>query len=205
MHPGVKQAVILADHDETNHTRLLAYITCDDAWKGKLDDIKSRLKERLPAYMLPHELIELENLPLTPNGKVDKRQLPKPEAPQGNRRVKLPANEVEQKLLVMWREVLEREDISTDDHFFEIGGHSLKAMSLLSKVSKEFEVQVPIHLLFETPTIEALSHYIQHQDGKPLAILYSMNLKHQQSLLFRHYQATALSIRKQQKRLMMSG
>lgn len=171
MHPGVKQAVILADHDETNHTRLLAYITCDDAWKGKLDDIKSRLKERLPAYMLPHELIELENLPLTPNGKVDKRQLPKPEAPQGNRRVKLPANEVEQKLLVMWREVLEREDISTDDHFFEIGGHSLKAMSLLSKVSKEFEVQVPIHLLFETPTIEALSHYIQHQDGETAGYL----------------------------------
>ncbi|NQD49997.1 amino acid adenylation domain-containing protein [Bacillus altitudinis] len=171
MHPGVKQAVILADHDETNHTRLLAYITCDDAWKGKLNDIKSRLKERLPAYMLPHELIELENLPLTPNGKVDKRQLPKPEAPQGNRRVKLPANEVEQKLLVMWREVLEREDISTDDHFFELGGHSLKAMSLLSKVSKEFEVQVPIHLLFETPTIEALSHYIQHQDGETAGYL----------------------------------
>ncbi|KRV44960.1 non-ribosomal peptide synthetase [Bacillus sp. TH007] len=171
MHPGVKQAVILADHDETNHTRLLAYITCDDAWKGKLDDIKSRLKERLPAYMLPHELIELENLPLTPNGKVDKRQLPKLEAPQGNRRVKLPANEVEQKLLVMWREVLEREDISTDDHFFELGGHSLKAMSLLSKVSKEFEVQVPIHLLFETPTIEALSHYIQHQDGETAGYL----------------------------------
>ncbi|MFB6764656.1 non-ribosomal peptide synthetase [Bacillus altitudinis] len=171
MHPGVKQAVLLADHDETNHTRLLAYITCDDAWKGKLDDIKSRLKERLPAYMLPHELIELENLPLTPNGKVDKRQLPKPEAPQGNRRVKLPANEVEQKLLVMWREVLEREDISTDDHFFELGGHSLKAMSLLSKVSKEFEVQVPIHLLFETPTIEALSHYIQHQGGETAGYL----------------------------------
>lgn len=171
MHPGVKQAVLLADHDETNHTRLLAYITCDDAWKGKLDDIKSRLKERLPAYMLPHELIELENLPLTPNGKVDKRQLPKPEAPQGNRRVKLPANEVEQKLLVMWREVLEREDISTDDHFFELGGHSLKAMSLLSKVSKEFEVQVPIHLLFETPTIEALSRYIQHQDGETAGYL----------------------------------
>lgn len=171
MHQGVKQAVLLADHDETNHTRLLAYITCDDAWKGKLDDIKTRLKERLPAYMLPHELIELENLPLTPNGKVDKRQLPKPEAPQGNRRVKLPANEVEQKLLVMWREVLEREDISTDDHFFELGGHSLKAMSLLSKVSKEFEVQVPIHLLFETPTIEALSHYIQHQDGETAGYL----------------------------------
>ncbi|MEK5307305.1 non-ribosomal peptide synthetase [Bacillus sp. FSL M8-0326] len=171
MHPGVKQAVLLADHDETNHTRLLAYITCDDAWKGKLDDIKSRLKERLPAYMLPHELIELESLPLTPNGKVDKRRLPKPEAPQGNRRVKLPANEVEQKLLLMWREVLEREDISTDDHFFELGGHSLKAMSLLSKVSKEFEVQVPIHLLFETPTIEALSHYIQHQDGETAGYL----------------------------------
>ncbi|MGD7061266.1 non-ribosomal peptide synthetase [Bacillus altitudinis] len=171
MHQGVKQAVLLADHDETNHTRLLAYITCDDAWKGKLDDIKSGLKERLPAYMLPHELIELENLPLTPNGKVDKRQLPKPEAPQGNRRVKLPANEVEQKLLVMWREVLEREDISTDDHFFELGGHSLKAMSLLSIVSKEFEVQVPIHLLFETPTIEALSRYIQHQDGETAGYL----------------------------------
>ncbi|MFP3419637.1 amino acid adenylation domain-containing protein [Bacillus sp. SIMBA_154] len=171
VHPGVKQAALIADHDETNHTRLLAYITCEDEWKDKLDVIKSGLKERLPAYMLPHELIRLDNLPLTTNGKVDKRQLPKPEAPQGKRHVKLPVNEVEQKLLVMWREVLERDDISTDDHFFELGGHSLKAMSLLSKVSKEFKVQVPIHLLFETPTIEAISRYIQKQDQEAAGYL----------------------------------
>ncbi|KEP25299.1 non-ribosomal peptide synthetase [Bacillus zhangzhouensis] len=171
VHPGVKQAALIADHDETNHTRLLAYITCEDEWKDKLDVIKSGLKERLPAYLLPHELIRLDNLPLTTNGKVDKRQLPKPEAPQGKRHVKLPVNEVEQKLLVMWREVLERDDISTDDHFFELGGHSLKAMSLLSKVSKEFEVQVPIHLLFETPTIEAISRYIQKQDQEAAGYL----------------------------------
>ncbi|MDR0126243.1 non-ribosomal peptide synthetase [Bacillus zhangzhouensis] len=171
VHPGVKQAALIADHDETNHTRLLAYITCEDEWKDKLDVIKSGLKERLPAYLLPHELIRLDNLPLTTNGKVDKRQLPKPEAPQGKRHVKLPVNEVEQKLLVMWREVLERDDISTDDHFFELGGHSLKAMSLLSKVCKEFEVQVPIHLLFETPTIEAISRYIQKQDQEAAGYL----------------------------------
>lgn len=171
LHPGVKQAALIADQDETNHTRLFAYITCDDEWKGKLDEIESGLKERLPAYMLPHKLTVLENLPLTPNGKIDKRKLPKPEAPQGNRHVKLPVNEVEQKLLVMWREVLERDDISTDDHFFELGGHSLKAMSLLSKVSKEFGVQVPIHLLFETPTIEALSRFIQQQDQEAAGYL----------------------------------
>ncbi|OLP65657.1 Surfactin synthase subunit 3 [Bacillus pumilus] len=164
--PGVKQAALVADHDETNHTRLLAYITCEDEWKDKLDVIKTGLEERLPAYMLPHELVLLQNLPLTPNGKVNKRQLPKPEAPQGNRRVKLPVNEVEERLLLIWREVLEREDISTDDHFFEMGGHSLKAMALLSKVSKECQVQVPIQLLFETPTIEALSRYIRKQDQK---------------------------------------
>lgn len=164
MHPGVKQAALIADRHENTYTRLLAYITCEGEWKDKLDVIKAWLKERLPAYMLPHELIGLENLPLTPNGKVDKRQLPKPEAAQGNRRVKLPVNEVEQQLLLIWREVLERDDISTDDHFFELGGHSLKAMSLLAKVSKEFQVQVPIQLLFETPTIEALSRYIQKQD-----------------------------------------
>lgn len=165
MHPGVKQAALITDqHDTQQHTRLLAYMTCEEEWKDKVEVIKSGLKEKLPAYMQPHELIRLEKMPLTPNGKVDKRQLPKPEVHQGNRHVKLPANEVEQKLLVMWREVLERDDISTDDHFFEIGGHSLKAMSLLSKVSKEFDVQVPIHLLFETPTIEAISRYIQQQD-----------------------------------------
>lgn len=172
MHPGVKQAALITDqHGSSQHTRLLAYMTCEDEWKDKVDVIKSGLKEKLPAYMQPHELIRLEKMPLTPNGKVDKRQLPKPEAPQGNRHVKLPANEVEQKLLVMWCEVLERDDISTDDHFFEIGGHSLKAMSLLSKVSKEFDVQVPIHLLFETPTIEAISRYIQQQDHEAAGYL----------------------------------
>ncbi|MBQ4842287.1 amino acid adenylation domain-containing protein [Bacillus safensis] len=172
MHPGVKQAALITDqHGSSQHTRLLAYMTCEDEWKDKVDVIKSGLKEKLPAYMQPHELIRLEKMPLTPNGKVDKRQLPKPEAPQGNRHVKLPANEVEQKLLVMWREVLERDDISTDDHFFEIGGHSLKAMSLLSKVSKEFDVQVPIHLLFETPTIEAISRYIRQQDHEAAGYL----------------------------------
>lgn len=171
MHPGVKQAALIADQHNTQHTRLLAYMTCEEEWKDKLDVIKSGLKEKLPAYMQPHELIRLEKMPLTPNGKVDKRQLPKPEAPQGNSHVKLPVNEVEQKLLVMWREVLERDDISTDDHFFELGGHSLKAMSLLSKVSKEFDVQVPIHLLFETPTIEAISRYIQQQDQEAAGYL----------------------------------
>ncbi|MED1518741.1 amino acid adenylation domain-containing protein [Bacillus safensis] len=172
MHPGVKQAALITDqHGSSQHTRLLAYMTCEDEWKDKVDVIKSGLKEKLPAYMQPHELIRLEKMPLTPNGKVDKRQLPKPEAPQGNRHVKLPANEVEQKLLVMWCEVLERDDISTDDHFFEIGGHSLKAMSLLSKVSKEFDVQVPIHLLFETPTIEAIIRYIQQQDHEAAGYL----------------------------------
>ncbi|MBW4848951.1 MAG: amino acid adenylation domain-containing protein [Bacillaceae bacterium] len=171
MHPGVKQAALITDQHGSQHTRLLAYMTCEKEWEDKVDVIKSGLKEKLPAYMQPHELIRLEKIPLTPNGKVDKRQLPKPEAPQGNRHVKLPANEVEQKLLVMWREVLERDDISTDDHFFELGGHSLKAMSLLSKVSKEFDVQVPIHLLFETPTIEAISRYIQQQDHEAAGYL----------------------------------
>lgn len=182
MHPGVKQAALITDQHGSQHTRLLAYMTCEEEWKDKVDVIKSGLKEKLPAYMQPHELIRLEKMPLTPNGKVDKRQLPKPEAPQGNRHVKLPANEVEQKLLVMWREVLERDDISTDDHFFELGGHSLKAMSLLSKVSKEFEVQVPIHLLFETPTIEAISRYIQQQDHE--AAGYLVFNKSQSSTVF---------------------
>ncbi|MFP7294485.1 non-ribosomal peptide synthetase [Bacillus safensis] len=171
MHPGVKQAALMTDQHGSQHTRLLAYMTCEEEWKDKVDVIKSGLKEKLPAYMQPHELIRLEKMPLTPNGKIDKRQLPKPETPQGNRHVKLPANEVEQKLLVMWREVLERNVISTDDHFFELGGHSLKAMSLLSKVSKEFDVQVPIHLLFETPTIEAISRYIQQQDHEAAGYL----------------------------------
>ncbi|BBP87064.1 hypothetical protein BsIDN1_06820 [Bacillus safensis] len=85
MHPGVKQAALITDqHGSSQHTRLLAYMTCVRmSGKDKVDVIKSGLKEKLPAYMQPHELIRLEKMPLTPNGKVDKRQLPKPEAPQG--------------------------------------------------------------------------------------------------------------------------
>ncbi|MGE6631995.1 non-ribosomal peptide synthetase [Bacillus sp. NPDC077027] len=164
--PGINKAVVMTDQNGASHTRLLAYIVCEEGWEHKIDAIKKGLQQTLPAYMLPHDIIVLERLLLTPNGKVDKRQLPKPQQQSVLREIKPPSNDVEKRLVVIWQELLERGDISTDDHFFELGGHSLKAMSLLSRVSKEFQVQVPIQFLFEQPTIEALSDFIQNSENQ---------------------------------------
>ncbi|MEO6719986.1 MAG: amino acid adenylation domain-containing protein, partial [Ferruginibacter sp.] len=161
----VKQAVVLAREDKQGNKRLVAYIVAEDEFDR--DEILSYLKEKLPEYMIPALLMELESLPLTANGKVDRKALPDPDASELlSDKYVAPRNEAEEKLAAIWQDVLEVEQVGIHDDFFELGGHSLLAVRLISAIRKAFNVEMPIGDIFDYPTVATLTGQVGKQAGK---------------------------------------
>ncbi|MBW7473808.1 non-ribosomal peptide synthase/polyketide synthase [Paenibacillus oenotherae] len=160
---SVKEAVVIARDDEGGQKYLCAYIVSDD--ELAVLDLRARLAAELPGYMVPSYFIQLPSMPLTPNGKIDTRALPAPDTDLLRvREYVAPANEVESKLALMLQELLQDtlrvERIGMADNFFDLGGHSLKAMMLVSQLYREFMVEVPLRAIFETATIRDLARFI---------------------------------------------
>jgi amino acid adenylation domain-containing protein len=166
MHPEVQHAVIIAREDLSSEKRLIAYVVP----KGEFnkDDLISFLQGRLPVYMVPRIFIPLSRLPLTSNGKFDKKGLPDPDllTEMGNRKIKAAETETQKMLAAIWMEMLHLRQVSMDDNFFEIGGHSLIALRVMKIIEEKTNHRLPITALFEAPTIEKLSRLLE-QDEKP--------------------------------------
>jgi natural product biosynthesis luciferase-like monooxygenase protein len=122
-------------------------------------DLKEQLKLVLPEYMIPSFFVQLEQLPLTPNGKIDKAKLPQPQQ-VSTREEYVPArNETEEKLITLWQEVLGMERVGIKDNFFDIGGHSLTAIQLLSKMNKS-HFKISMAQLIVNPTVEKIAEHL---------------------------------------------
>lgn len=123
--------------------------------------LKSYLEDKLPGYMIPGTFSLIESVPLTGNGKINRKALPSPEektpSAAGYREAETPVEEV---LVTIWKEVLETEHLGTMDNFFEMGGHSLKATRVISRINKELGVNVPLRDMFQHPTVKALAENI---------------------------------------------
>ncbi|MCW3465953.1 non-ribosomal peptide synthetase [Chitinophaga nivalis] len=151
---AVTSAVVVARSNRAGDKELVAYLV------GKttlhIAAIRAALGKHLPDYMVPGYFIQLEALPLTANGKVDRNNLPDPEGMDMHTGVPYiaPRNETEEKLVLVWKEILGREQISVKDNFFEIGGHSLKATRLSSQIHKVFDVKVSLNELFSLTVLE---------------------------------------------------
>jgi acyl carrier protein len=133
---------------------------------GKLDKTKltEYLLERLPSYMVPSLWVELSSIPLNSNGKVDQKYLSALEQEDISPVAYIaPRNEMEQKLVLLWQELLNTERIGINDNFFELGGHSLLAMRLVSYMESKLQISVPIHILFQFSSISELSKYLEVQ------------------------------------------
>jgi amino acid adenylation domain-containing protein len=158
-HPGVKQAVVLARPDERGEKRLLAYIVARD---GNLtsEALRAYLKEQLPDYMVPAALMLLAKLPLNANGKIDRQALPDPEQAQTKAYV-APRNPTEELVANIWAEVLRRDRVSIEDNFFDLGGHSLMATQVVSRIREKFHVELAMRILFEQPTICGLAQAVE--------------------------------------------
>ncbi len=159
-HNKIKEAIVIAKEDNSKNKYLCAYIAGEAELNSK--ELREHLSNNLPEYMIPAYFIQLEQLPLTANGKVDRKALPDPDGniTTGAEYV-APRNEIEEKLVNIWSEVLEIEKIGINDNFFELGGHSLKAINITAKISKELNVSVPLREMFKTPTIKGLANYVK--------------------------------------------
>ncbi|MES2894104.1 MAG: non-ribosomal peptide synthase/polyketide synthase [Bacteroidota bacterium] len=160
--PEVAQAVALAVGLPGNE-RLVAYIVPAETFDREA--IQEFLDQRLPVYMIPELLLELSTLPLTKNGKVDRKALAQNIANDfvsdnfiGAR------NETEEKLAIIWKNLLDIDDIGIADDFFDVGGHSLLAVRMIAAVRKEFGVELNINEVFDHPTIGKIARMIGNDD-----------------------------------------
>jgi acyl carrier protein len=160
-HAGVREAVVVARADESG-ARLVAYVVRSGEESVSSAELRRYVGERLPEYMVPAVIVELEELPLLPNGKLNRRALPATDgAALGVRQSYAPPRTpVERQLVEMWQELLGVETVGIDDHFFELGGHSLMLTQLASRIRKEFQVNIPLRVLFDAPTITAMADAI---------------------------------------------
>ena len=125
------------------------------------DQLRSELQSRLPVYMVPGRLVWLEALPLTPNGKVDRKALPQPSTLGSAEGYVAPRGAVEARLAKIWQDLLGVDRVGVEDDFFRLGGHSLVATRLMSRLRQAFEVEVPMHRLFAAPTVGALARAVE--------------------------------------------
>jgi len=162
-HEAVKEVVVAAREDKSGNKYLCAYITA-----GKVltvSELRGYLRKELPDYMVPSYFVQLGKMPLTPNGKIDRKALPEPDGSIGTgAEYEAPRNWMEEKLVGIWQEVLGAEKIGIGDNFFDLGGHSIKATSMVLKIHKQMNVEVPLREVFKTPTIKGLSKYIRQQE-----------------------------------------
>ena len=168
-HPLVTDAGVAAWEHGDGEKYLAAYIVAGGKSQPTADQLKSFLSEKLPDYMIPSAIMFLDSLPLT-NGKLDRKALPRPDdkRPTLSTPFVLPQNEVEKSLVEIWEEVLDVRPIGIHDNFFDLGGHSLTATRVVSRVVNQFQLEIPLQSLFESPTVADMAAVITAHQGKAL-------------------------------------
>ncbi|MCP4403637.1 MAG: amino acid adenylation domain-containing protein, partial [bacterium] len=181
-HPSLREAVVIVREDRPGDKQLVAYIvtgnqssvdssrsSLNTEYRSLMTDLREHLKQSLPDYMIPSYFVSLDALPLTPNKKIDRLALPAPmsidsrQATSDNPIV-APQDEVERALAGIWQDVLGIENIGIQNNFFDLGGHSLKATVLMSRIHKELQVKTTLQDIFKLPTIELLARRIRSSD-----------------------------------------
>ncbi|AWM21070.2 plipastatin non-ribosomal peptide synthetase PpsC [Bacillus subtilis] len=158
---GVREAAVTVRTD-SGEPELCAYV------EGlERNEVRAQLERLLPGYMVPAYMIEMEQWPVTPSGKLDRNALPAPGGAADAETYTAPRNVTEMKLSQLWEDVLKNGPVGIHDNFFDRGGHSLKATALVSRIAKEFDVQVPLKDVFAHPTVEGLAAVIREGTDSP--------------------------------------
>jgi amino acid adenylation domain-containing protein len=161
-HAEIAACVVVVREDQPGDKRLAAYFVPRAGALPRGADLRHFLVDQLPEYMVPPDFVKLDQLPLMPNGKVDQRALPVPVADAGELADSFvaPRNPLEQEVAQIWCEVLGISQVGIHDDFFALGGHSLIATQLTSRIRKLFHVDLPLRELFAAPTVLGLSERI---------------------------------------------
>jgi amino acid adenylation domain-containing protein len=174
-HPDVAACAVAA-HGAREERSLTAYVVAVDREPGQAS-LRAHLAERVPGYMMPSRFVMLDALPLTANGKVDRARLPQlAQQPQVPAALRPPATPTEKAVAGIWQGVLELDDISSEDNFFQIGGHSLAGLQVIAQIRSRFQVELPTGFLIANQTIGAFAAALdaavaEHAENSPLVML----------------------------------
>jgi amino acid adenylation domain-containing protein len=155
--PAVERSVVLAREDIPGDKLLVAYVVAAAGTTLETDALESALALTLPAYMIPGAFVVLETFPLNSNGKVDRKLLPAPQLTAAASEYVAPRDASEEAIAEIFRAVLHAERVGIHDDFFAIGGHSLRATQVISRIRAQLGVELPVRTLFEAPTVALLA------------------------------------------------
>jgi amino acid adenylation domain-containing protein len=164
-HPDVQQSVVILDSKQADNQRLVAYVVRKSNSVESphfTSELEKLLASQLPEYMLPSVFVVLSKLPLLPNGKINRQALPTPETVRhANQSYVAPRNSTETIIANILADVLRLERVGVDENFFELGGNSLSAIRVTSRLREAFQLDLPLHSVFEKPTIAGLAELIE--------------------------------------------
>jgi amino acid adenylation domain-containing protein len=164
-HPAVREAVVVVR--EEREKQLVAYVVLAEVPSCTTAELRDYLKQKLPAYMVPAAFSVLQNVPLTPNGKVDRKALSgadyTPSEQQSAQDLVLPQTLLEMQLLQIWQRILGSRNIGVRDNFFEIGGHSLLAVSIINELNTLLDVNLTIPTFFLNPSIQGIARSLEEE------------------------------------------
>ncbi len=171
-HPSLREAVVVARGEAANK-RLVAYVLTQTEVQGASVDVESGLaltgtlrdylSNRLPDYMVPSAFVRMESFPLTANGKLDRKALPVPQEDAFARETyEAPLGETESLIAGIWSELLGVKQVGRHDNFFALGGHSLMAVRLVSRIAA-LGAELPLATVFASPTLKAVALAIEAQ------------------------------------------
>jgi acyl carrier protein len=156
---GVSQCAVRA-HEERGERHLVAYVVAEKGMMLNTADLRELTRARLPGYMVPSDFVMLEALPLTANGKLDRAALPRPARSSEDAQTHAPRTPIEELLCGTFADVLALERVGVDDNFFALGGHSLTATRLVSRIRALAGVEIPLRTFFEHPTVATLAPHM---------------------------------------------
>jgi len=156
---GIGEAVAAVREGEGGNKTVVAYVVGQEGGTPNPTEVKKALKSKLPEYMVPGYVVVLEKMPLTANGKIDRRALPAVETTRGENYV-APQTPEQEMVANIWSQVLGVERVGIEDDFFGLGGHSLLATRVISRIREAFQVELPLQMLFEAPTIGGVTRSI---------------------------------------------
>ncbi|HEU5374256.1 MAG TPA: amino acid adenylation domain-containing protein, partial [Ktedonobacteraceae bacterium] len=162
----VRDAVVLLREDTPKEKRLVAYLIPRSEDTFSIRELRFQLRTYLPEYMIPSSFVLLDAFPLSSNGKIDRPKLPVPDQISNySDTYVMPRNLTEEKLVELWEDVLSVKPVGIFDNFFELGGHSISATQLLARIRDTFHKDLPLPVLFETPTLAELAPHLEYSSS----------------------------------------
>ncbi|MEM8931291.1 MAG: amino acid adenylation domain-containing protein, partial [Acidobacteriota bacterium] len=156
-HPDVADALVMVREDVPGDRQLVGYVSLAEQAESSGTALRAHLGAEMPAYMVPSAVVVLDTWPLTANGKVDRRALPAPERADVEATFRTPETETQALLAELWREALGIDRVGLDDDLFGLGGHSLIAVRLVSRLRDRIGIELPVRVVFESPRLEDLA------------------------------------------------